>query len=160
MSTETQNLEPDPAATKLRNRWKMTYADGWYTAAETGDTQLSLTSVERKIPVGDIQAALLELDTPEKLVGREPGWSTLLLSQVIGTRYLLVASTIWSANNVHWINCSGLTCPVRIRASAWYTPDGWEHCKTLWMGEKLSSPLWLPPATATSATPQPPILVP
>lgn len=159
MSTETQNLEPDPAATKLRNRWKMTYADGWYTAADIGDANLSLTSVERKIPMGDIQAALLELDTPEKLVGRTPGWSTLLLSQVIGTRYLLVASTI-SRPNVHWISCSGLTCPVRIRASAWYTPDGWEQCQALWTGGELTSPLWLPPAAATSATPQPPILVP
>lgn len=157
--TEIRNLEPDPAATKLRNKWKMTYADGWYTATEIGDANLSLTSVERQIPVGDVQVGLLELDTPEKLVRRTPGWSKLLLSQVIGTRYLLVASTI-SEPNVHWISCSGLTCPVRIRASAWYTPDGWEHCKTLWMGEKLSSPLWLPPATATEASPQPPVLVP
>ncbi len=94
MSATTRNMEPDPAATKRRSNWRMTYADGWSTAVETGDTMLSLTSVERRIPVGDIQAALLELDTPELLVGREPGWSTLLLSQVIGSRCLLVASTI------------------------------------------------------------------
>lgn len=140
--TEIQNLEPDPAATKKRNQWRMTYADGWYTAAETGDTQLSLTSAERQIPVGDIQAALLELDTPAKLVGREPGWSTLLLSQVIGTRYLLVASTIWGNNNVHWISCSGLTCPVRIRASAWYTPGDWEHLYALYQKGAIRYP-WM-----------------
>ncbi len=155
MSTETQNLEPDPAATKRRNMWRMTYADGWYTAAETGDTQLSLTSAEQRIPVGDIQAALLELDTPETLVGREPGWSTLLLSQVIGTRYLLVASTIWSTGNVHWIDCKGLTCPVRIRASAWYTPDGWEHLYALYQKGEIRYPWMAGPRDAAANVPGP-----
>ncbi|RYN13515.1 hypothetical protein PG2006B_1089 [Bifidobacterium animalis subsp. animalis] len=154
------NLESDPAATRRRNLWRMTYVDGWYTASETGDTLLSLTSVERKIPVGDIQVGLLELDTPELLVGREPGWSTLLLSQVIGSRCLLVASTITQTNNVHWIDCKGLTCPVRIRASAWYTMDDWLHVQDAWSAGDLSSTLWGVPSTATVEAPMPPLLVP
>ena len=150
MSATTRNMEPDPAATKRRSNWRMTYADGWYTAVETGDTMLSLTSVERRIPVGDIQAALLELDTPELLVGREPGWSTLLLSQVIGSRCLLVASTIRETNNVHWISCAGLTCPVRIHASAWYTQDGWEHLYALYQAGRISIPWCAGPPNAAA----------
>ena len=159
MSDWIHNLEPDPAATRRRNLWQMSYADGAYTSIPGKSPFLSLTSAERAIPIGDVQAGLLELDTPEPLVGREPGWSTLLLSQIIGCRYLLVASKITSAN-VHWLDLNGVTVPVRIRASAWYTMNDWLHVQDAWVTGDLSSPLWGVPSTATVEAPVPSLFIP